>query len=1118
MEIINFEWSITNPDPTITVTLVEAPTLANGWVAIFNVDRTYVPEGETPPKPHVEMTWQVMGPVTYEHSIATIGDCEVSGTDTCPPQWVCMNALPTMIDGVEITPEILQSTGGLELYPNEALGCAEAALVRVCEGDGAEITEVDISEQIPVGVTTILNYGWEVVSGGVGISAEQLSPPTFDNGWIATFKTTRTDWSVTPTQPEVYLHWQVTTESTTIQIIETGDCTVTGDEFCGVEWVCTAFAPGFEPEPTEPTDPGEGPEIPTNPAEGSLGQRIVNLMGPVQGDVSVTRSVSIATSIPPGITAISNFRADVIDPPEAVVLINQLPAEDNGWEVKLILTSTPVGNPEDCSPIPLPVMPDGQPMEEDLTQQTGSPKGVAGPAAAGKDGPSQPAPQAQHCPMGRISIKLAWQNGVIVPPGGGDGDTPPGPSGPDVGGLPSLYPGAPLGCTRAELVYDCTGINGGTVCHDTAEGPICEEVIGGPFDNCSEFQQREDCELDRVVCNEDGQIEGNDHCYIEANVYICETPVMSEEIDIVETQLCQGVAVTCLDGSCTNQANELPNRRSMTRSYAMMALNQNLATDYEVTDNRPPTNPPGGSPGGPCAEDCSPQIPIGKGGPQSAGHAMPTPQDEGDGDGEGGDEGEFPGIPGLPGGIEGGGEWDPWTLPEGADLPYTNSSTTQPGIPPAGLSIEFMKGKGQTCMKALGGTLNCCTQPVKPEDANEKWWERFASMREKFAGLKACSADEDEEGGWANMQDGAGMGSFLESFTSRIENLAGGGDAPECEGDMTMKNVNDLFMQERRGEVRPNLSWYCDEDEFDLASAKEAGNCYYLGDYCQTRILGVCIDKRQRHCCFNSPMSKMIRGYMHEQGIISMGTAKDPKCDGISIMQMANIDLSRMNMNELEGRIVDSGIMPNITELLGNDIDLEDLFTGTGSLINNDGRVSLSTRTEANLVATDPIATQDSATESAEHLIPQNPTVEVRTPGEISFTQRYRTVKRGKVTRRLDIDMVRTGGDGPVSVDLVLTTNFDRAMAGDIITSPEAVRIFWADNDTRTKSYTVQIPAWVYWVYPGLTEPDQSEEVPFRFELWNPTGGATVYPTGVFDLIVKPRFCYNPNTGELDDC
>lgn len=1046
-EIIGFEFTWTNENENLDVNLLDSPTLANGWVARFEVIRHY-PEGAlTPPKPHIEMTWTVMGPVRYEHSIATIGDCQVSGGDTCPAEWVCESALPAEIGEppVLVTPEMIEEYGGEILYPGEGYGCATAALVRVCPGDGSSITEINISDQIPEGVTTLVNYGWEVSSEVEGVLVESLQDPTLENGWIAIFRTSH-NHPEPPNQPEVYLHWQVTSTGETVEVIETGDCQKEGDEFCGIEWMCSAYAPGYEPEDG---DTGGG----SNP--GQVGQKIVSVTGPRRGDISTAKDVSIADQIAPGTTEISEFSAQAIDGATQVLVV-RLPSAANDWTARISVSGW---------------------IPEEEPQIPGEPPIFSAVA----------------------TVKLMWVNAPEDPDGG-----PIGPGG--LSGIPPLFEGAPEGCVAAARVYDCSGINGGQICHDTSNGPVCEDIEGGVFDNCDRFLGREDCRLDRTICNEDGRGEDG-HCYLETDLYICRVLIEGQDYTETEQTVCNGMATTCLDGSCTETQQQIAPRepRSMSKALAHVVMNEAMNTDNYVIQ-----------PGPGAANGTAPLPPVlsklmggmGKPRPKIDGEPPPDePPDEPPGDEPPGDEppgDDPPGDPEPEEGPRGSGEWDPWSTPGDPDEgwwetdPSSGAATPPGGINPS--NFRFFKGKSMNCMKALGGILNCCTKIVAPQETNEKWWEIFTTqMQERWSRFESCEVDQDEQGAHIDMIEDAGNASLNNDFTSAGENLTGGGEALECGEMPTMEDVNNQYNEYTQTQIRPRLAWFCDEDEFELATQKEVGNCVYLGDYCQSSIFGVCIDKRQRHCCFNSPMTKMMRQQLNDLMGITLGTAKNPQCDGITIDQLQRLDFNRMDTTDLEGRMVDAGAVPDLLgleEAAAAGTNLDDLLTGTNSLINNDGRKSLEERTQERVAATEPKAARDSITESVEHLVPEQATPQEAAPGDISFVQsRIVTARDRWRVVRLPIELTRTGYQGQVTTRLQVRAEGE--VENTTFQAPTYMTVSWGHGDTSTKKVTLYIYA--------LSWPDvPQQQTRIWLDLIDLTGGATAFPRPSVEVVISP--------------
>jgi len=474
--ITNFAWNVTNPQPQIGVTLISAPSLANGWVATFNVTRNYAVPG-TPAKPNIMMTWNVLGPVQYDHSIITEGDC--SGTadgavsPSCPVRWRCLRPLPANVNNIDLTTQMLE-LGGDELFPGEGRNCAEAVRERHCEGEGANLTVVDISAHLPAGTQTIQGYGWEVIVPGAGVAVTQVEPPTLANSWRATFRTTRSDWSVTPSQPDIRLYWQVQTSTTAPEVVETGDCEAEGDEMCTAAWRCV-----------EEFDPGNVGSVV------SSGDYVAQYNTANSG---ATYSWSIAGSIPAGITTISNFQMEVMQRGTAAVItgITQTPSAANGWMVRIRDNGTCGGGGGG---------PGGPSNPEVPIQITGIFDKVLGSLV--------PTANAQAMgPCGPNRLRFTWDNMA----GGG---APPA--------VAPLFPGAPATCKRAERYLDCRNINDGEICHETEAGTVCETIEGGPFDNCAELRDNDMCTFQRTLCNEDGWggTAENPICRIQTDVYRC---------------------------------------------------------------------------------------------------------------------------------------------------------------------------------------------------------------------------------------------------------------------------------------------------------------------------------------------------------------------------------------------------------------------------------------------------------------------------------------------------------------------------------------------------------------------------------------------------------------------
>ena len=90
----------------------------------------------------------------------------------------------------------------------------------------------------------------------------------------------------------------------------------------------------------------------------------------------------------------------------------------------------------------------------------------------------------------------------------------------------------------------------------------------------------------------------------------------------------------------------------------------------------------------------------------------------------------------------------------------------------------------------------------------------------------------------------------------------------------------------------------CDGEAKALAEKKAAGLCHYVGTYCSSKILGICVKKRKSYCCFKGKLSRIIMEQGRAQLGISWGEADSPNCEGFTVTQFQSLDFSRMDLSE----------------------------------------------------------------------------------------------------------------------------------------------------------------------------------------------------------------------------
>jgi hypothetical protein len=998
-EITNFAWVVNNPDPRLTVSLLEAPTLQNSWVARFNVVRTYTDGQPDPPLPNVTLTWNMQSEIKVRVRIETEGECdtgsgsggmaaqesepaamparyavgaEPKGKDrsrmdiaaaalsflvapahaqevpsepgTCPLEWVCTTPAPGTVDGIPLTAADLQQRG--ELYPGENYTCLVAEQRGVCTGQaGTNITNVSIADKIPSYVRTITNVGWSVTSGGVGVSVSLTQTPAFENGWVAVFETTRTDYTVVPTKPTVTLTWGMDGPWVPEwEISDEGNCATEGDEFCAAKWRCTREAP----DPVEDCTP--------------IVYNETYAIAPPYEDMES----NLAARFPAGVTTLHNFEWSVPEARNANVSLLQEPTAANGWKARFRIhdnrTGTggggtgggggggyhpPLQQVNLFAPDPI-FLPDGEVQVRYAALDESSGRGVAEAALDFLVSPAQAMiciPDAtNNCDGGGGGSTGAYAVWAKIRISFHPGDLPPAypepPFSDAVQQQPELFPGDGGKCLEAEKYYDCGSIWVGEECYIDADGvercvnqPPTEE----PPNTCGEYADNPNCEMVREECTAGG-MNADGFCYIKSRLYECKVTTTVDDPQIHEETVCKGaesgLTPVCIDGSCYDETTRDEQGTDIGKPAAKLMIVQHQMKDIQVVGGSPGGG--GYGPGGDPNVPTNPQIVKSNSlqeffldaiAPTALAQTTPTLPDPFAVPGGESEEEEL--DPSIYGGFD--------TLPNGMD--FSN--------------LRFFAGKKRDCMKALGGLLNCCKKT--PPNQAPTFWKFLEDHLRKTSNAQGQEDTEDEDptGAWQDMIAG-GMPSqeeLMNSLTSNMESLMGGGDTGGGDDtDSSIQNAYDLFKQHEIQEVKPKLAWYCDSDEFELAVGKQIGTCTHLGSFCQTRVLGMCVIKKDRYCCFNSPVTRILREQLDRTGVSDLGTAKHPHCDGITFEQMSRINLDDSDDDEIIGRMNQGEFLPNMTNMASMDFsEMEALLDGARSALGDTTRQSPSTRNEDRL-------------------------------------------------------------------------------------------------------------------------------------------------------------------------
>ncbi|MFT5715898.1 MAG: conjugal transfer mating pair stabilization protein TraN [Oleiphilaceae bacterium] len=113
----------------------------------------------------------------------------------------------------------------------------------------------------------------------------------------------------------------------------------------------------------------------------------------------------------------------------------------------------------------------------------------------------------------------------------------------------------------------------------------------------------------------------------------------------------------------------------------------------------------------------------------------------------------------------------------------------------------------------------------------------------------------------------------------------------------------------------------CDDNEMDMGVKLAQKLCFSVGNsYCSKDVLGLCYQKRQDHCCYNSILARII---MEQAGPL---IGKDmSSCAGLTQQEFSLLDFNQIDLSEWIGLMIESGEMKTEAD--------EQSLTGGGELV-----------------------------------------------------------------------------------------------------------------------------------------------------------------------------------------
>lgn len=109
----------------------------------------------------------------------------------------------------------------------------------------------------------------------------------------------------------------------------------------------------------------------------------------------------------------------------------------------------------------------------------------------------------------------------------------------------------------------------------------------------------------------------------------------------------------------------------------------------------------------------------------------------------------------------------------------------------------------------------------------------------------------------------------------------------------------------------------CNSEEKALGEAKSRKLTIYVGSYCAHKVLGVCTEKKEGYCQFDSKLAKIVQeqGRRGQLGI-GFGSGKSPDCRGLTVDEMQRLNFDAINFADFYDDLENGTTIPADQELI----------------------------------------------------------------------------------------------------------------------------------------------------------------------------------------------------------
>ncbi|MBP1038924.1 type-F conjugative transfer system mating-pair stabilization protein TraN [Serratia fonticola] len=110
---------------------------------------------------------------------------------------------------------------------------------------------------------------------------------------------------------------------------------------------------------------------------------------------------------------------------------------------------------------------------------------------------------------------------------------------------------------------------------------------------------------------------------------------------------------------------------------------------------------------------------------------------------------------------------------------------------------------------------------------------------------------------------------------------------------------------------------HCNSEETAIGKAKEKLLTIDVGEYCSTKVLGVCLQKKRSYCVFESKLARIVQeqGRRGQLGV-GFGSASSPDCRGVLVDELQRIDFGRLDFTDFYSDLQSNTQLPDQPALI----------------------------------------------------------------------------------------------------------------------------------------------------------------------------------------------------------